>query len=401
MNGALAGETATTSQRPEATQGVSWPFAFLCCVPLLLARLQILSYPLQLTDFICYWASSYLYTHGGHPYSIAGQFFIQKQLGWPLNHPFPMLCPPWSLPFVGISGLLPFQTARILWFACCLLLNCLAALLLWIHFGGERRKAWIALLAAFTFLPMAWADYYCQVTPFMLVGLALVLQSLRTNRPWLAGASLLLLGFKPHLLYLFFFALLLWIVKQRQWRILAASVLAYSASTATAWTFNHSALDYLQSSTGTVMNIDCGIGGALRSVFGPQHTWLQVLPCFFGAVWFVWYWRKHQSRWDWSRHVLPLLAVSVATAPYYWAHDFILIFPAIIYLAVHGAWRRFYVILGYFVVQLLIYGALHLAEPWLSAMSLLWIPFVILAIQDQRDLKDGFELPSTLESRPT
>lgn len=376
-------KTEATSQEPRTTQGESWIFSLLCCLPLLLARLQILSYPLQLTDFICYWASSHLYTHGGHPYSLADQLIIQRQLGWPLKQPFPMLCPPWSLPFIGVSGLLPFPAARILWFACCVILNCVAALLLWTYFGGERKKAWIALFATFTFIPMAWADYYCQVSPLILVGLALFLRFLQTNRPRLAGSSLLLLGFKPHLLYLLFFAVLLWIVRQRKWRILNTAVLAYGLSTAAAWIFNHNALDYLQSSSGTVMNVDCGAGGALRSVFGPQHAWLQVLPSFFGVAWFFYYWRKHRINWDWSRHTMPLLAVSVGTAPYYWAHDFILVFPAIIYLTIQNAWRRFHVILGYFFVQFLIFGALHLSEPWLSAMSLLWIPFIMFATQTE------------------
>jgi hypothetical protein len=361
------------------TRYESWVFSLLCCVPMIFARIQVLLYPLQLTDFICYWAAGNLYDHGGKPYSLTSQLVVQRQLGWPLMYPFPLMSPPWSLPFIGLMSLPSFHTARMLWFSVCLALNFLAAYLLWKYFGGETKKVWISFVATLTFLPMAWADYYCQISPLMLVGLASFLLLLRRERYWLAGVATLLLGFKPHLLYLFFLALLFWIVTNRRWSILGGAFAGYTTFTLLAWIFNQHALDYLTVTSGAAMQIDCGLGGALRLLLGPQHTWLQWVPTLFGFIWFPIYWRKHRQGWDWNQRLPLILAVSVGTAPYYWAHDFILIFPVIIQLAKEGKWENFYVILGYFSVQFFVFGALHLAEPWLSAMSLLWIPFVLLS----------------------
>jgi hypothetical protein len=121
------------------------------------------------------------------------------------------------------------------------------------------------------------------------------------------------------------------------------------------------------------------VGGALRSIFGVQQLWLQFLPCFFGIAWFLSYWVKHRRQWDWQAHLPLLLIVSIASSPYFWFHDFILILPALIAVAVRGGYRSVDTLVAYLVVQGIVVAAFGLSMAWMCVASLLWIAFYFIA----------------------
>ena len=160
--------------------------------------------------------------------------------------------------------------------------------------------------------------------------------------------------------------------------MLAGALLSYGVAIAVAVFHNPNSIDYLHNTVGTALKVSCGLGGALRSVFGEQHVWLQFLPCCAGAVWFLWYWIKKEKQWEWQSHLPLLLIVSVSTSPYCWNHDFILILPALIAVAVHGAFRSITVAVAYLVVQAIAF-ALGLPAVWASAAGILWVVFYFIA----------------------
>jgi len=382
----------------ESAKRSQWLFVLICCAPLLALRAVMLATPQALYDFIFYWTSGHLFLTGGHPYSEAAMRDLVVSYGGNPAWPVMTFCPPWGMPMIGIMAILPFHLAQTVWFAVSLVLDCFSTLGLWIYFGGEKRKAWIAILIAVTFIPMGGAEFVGQITPLMLASLTAFLLLLRSQRNFAAGLVLLGFGFKPHLLYLVFLAALFWIVKTRAWTMAAGAALSYGAATAVAQLYNPNSLDYLHNTIGSALKVSCGLGGALRSVFGTEHVWLQFLPCLLGVAWFLYYWGKHRRRWNWQVHLPLILLVSVSTSPYCWNHDFILILPALMAVAVPGAYRSISVAVAYLVVQAIAFG-LGLDPAWTSAAGVLWIAVYCIAKAKEKPGEIGRGLDSALSSQ--
>jgi hypothetical protein len=378
--------STTAIAPPRARARAASPlFVLLCCAPLAAGHILLMAQPLPLYDFITYWAAGHLFLGGSNPYSLPAVLAVERSQGWPFAQPIVMLCPPWTLPIVAMLGTVPLHAARIAWLAISIILNGTSAAGLWLYFGGARRQAWIALVVALTFVPIAGADRFGQITPLILASITAFLFLLRSRRDLCAGAVLLGFGLKPHLLYLVWMALLLWIVQSRRWKVLAGAIASYAAATATAVLYNRHALDYLHNTFGAAMDTACGFGGALRHAFGMEHAWLQLLPPMIGALWFAYYWRSHRQTWNWRDHLPMLLVVSVASSPYCWSHDFILILPAIIALVVRQAWRSARVLAFYVVLQLPIFAEFLFTEKSMAgkaiaaALSSLWLAIYWLA----------------------
>jgi len=362
-NPAIAGRLSSTP----------WIYLSIFWLPLLTFRVYMFFLSSPQGDFITYWAAGHLFLTHGDPYSASATFAIEHNYGWSLPQPYVTFCPPWTLPLQSAMALLPFHAAKTVWFILSLLLNAFSALALWKYFGGQMHQAWIAILVCLTFLPMGGAELLGQITPFMLASLAAFLLLVRSRRYFIAGLVLYGFGPKPHLLYLVALAIIFWIVKTRAWTMLVGASLSYGAATAAAITYNHHAFGYFHATFGAAVGISCGIGGALRSVFGVQHAWLQFLPSVVGAAWFVFYWWKHQRHWDWQTHLPLLLIVSVCTAPYCWYHDFILILPAIIALAVPEGYLYAGVLAAYLATQAIVIVTVQWSVSWMCVGSLLWI----------------------------
>jgi hypothetical protein len=350
----------------------------LICLPLLWLRVQLLLTPLPLFDFMSYWVAGRFFLAGANPYAPAAMWPIEKALGW-TGPPLVMLNPPWSLVFVAPLGLVSFQVAHYVCLVLSLGLEAASFLLLWRYFGGEKSKQWIALALFATLLPAGVAEHAGQVTPLMLAGLTAFLYSLRHQRYLLAGVCLLPLGMKPHLLWLALFAIVLWAVQNRKWPLFLGAIVAYASATLAAIAYNHNVLGYLHGSTANAAMVTvCGVGGALRSIFGFQHGWLQFVPMAVGLPWFAHYWMKHRRAWSWEQHLPMVLLGSIGTAPYFWAHDFILAVPALISLTVAFSRTRtnwIGVAALYLMAQILISEASNLtgSKAWMATASLVWI----------------------------
>lgn len=370
---------ATSSKpRPVSTQ-ISWQRvlpALLICVPLLWRRAMFLVTPTLLGDFMPLWAGGRLFITGGNPYSGNAIFAIERHLGWPFTQPMVMLNPPWALPIVALLGGLPFQTARYAWLAASLILEVISAIALWRYFGGEKRKQWIAVFLLATFIPASGAEQMGQITPLILAGLVAFLFLLRRRSYVLAGACLLILGLKPHLLYLVLLAVVLWSIKGRKWSLAISAILIYASATIGPILYNHNVLSYFHGTVHAAMDTSCGVGGVLRSIFGIQHGWLQFLPTVIGTGWFALYWIRNRREWTWEEHLPLVLLVSISTSPYFWAHDFILAIPALIALAVAISrvgtdWMIASAF--YLLAQVTMLGVGRISMAWMATASLLWL----------------------------
>src|SRR5262249_31119857 len=151
----------------------------------------------------------------------------------------------------------------------------------------------------------------------------------RAGRPGLAGAAAVLLAIKPHLVFLFGFALLLWAVDRRRWRVLAGGALAGLAATALPPARHPPLLGPYWEALAhrpPAVWLSPTCGSLLRLAFGEDCFQLQFVPPLLGLLWFLVHWRRCRRTWDWGEQAPLLLLVSFLTAPYgAWPFDLVVL----------------------------------------------------------------------------
>jgi hypothetical protein len=118
----------------------------------------------------------------------------------------------------------------------------------------------------------------------------------------------------------------------------------------------------------------------LRWQAGPAA--LAVLPLAGGVGWAVWRWARERVGWRWREALPALLVVSLATAPYAWTFDLVVLLPAIVQVIARlptvPAGRRALVLGGYALLNVLVLGVASTAGPtssanaWIAPASLGW-----------------------------
>jgi hypothetical protein len=173
-----------------------------------------------------------------------------------------------------------------------------------------------------------------QISPLILLGVVGFLYFHDGKRDRLAGAALVLVAVKPHLVYLLWVALLVWSVNGRRWSILGGGIAGGILAMLIPLACNPSALNEYRAALAhhpPEQWISPTPGAFLRLVFGAEHFWLQFVPTIVGLAWFALYWLKHRQTWNWPEHLPLLVLVSFATASYgAWPFDLVvLLLPAI------------------------------------------------------------------------
>jgi hypothetical protein len=335
-----------------------------------------------LLDFVGYWAAGRLNAHGENPYDAQRVEELERAAGRE-GEGIVMWNPPWALPLVMPLGLLDCRTARWLWLGLHLavLVGCAAAL--WRLYGGPATQRGLAWLLAFTFLPALFVLVEGQITPLVLLGAVMFLIWVRQGRDTLAGAVLLLVALKPHLVYLFWPALLLWCIQERRGYLLLGGALAGVAAVGLALLCNPSVLgQYGHALTQQTPQYHTPtLGTLLRLGLGEDRFGLQFWPLILGLAWFVPYWLRHRHHWDWSERLPPLLLASLLTTAFGWLFDLVLLVLPIMQVAVQlhreGSRRSWIAaLLVYGAVNLLVLGQLacqvpHFAYLWMTPVLLL------------------------------
>jgi hypothetical protein len=297
-------------------------------------------------DFIEYWVSAHLLTAGANPYSLPTVFHLEKALGWSEPVPLMNLTPPWAMPLIAPIGLMKsYAVAWLLWVGSLTAVMWYATKLLLELYSGEKRifpkePRWREPILAFTFYHTVVCLKFAQITPFVLLGIAGFLWCDRRKRYGLAGACLALATFKPHLVYLVWFALLLWSWQTKKWRTLLSMTATIALLSAVGLLFRPSlAADYLALSRSGYTRIwPSAFGAILRFPFGTLRAFpLQFVAPALGTVWFFFYWRRHKDGWDWKAQMPLLITVSVMTTAYGWIFDQILLLVPIVAIAARYA----------------------------------------------------------------
>lgn len=299
---------------------------FLVAIPILMTGDVF-----QNDDFMEYWAAGRLNSQGLNPYSTQLLEALQQPLG--RQRTVIMYNPPYTLAVTMPFSWLPYPLGRISWYLFSVALVAVAASWIWDLAGAPRRLMWLAWAITFLFAPVLNALHAGQISPLLLFGMAAFLHFAKAGKLWSAGALAALIAIKPHWMYLFWIVLLFWCFDRRKWTPLLGATVSLVAGVLVAVLFNPTVVSQFLGMALTEPPIDWAtptLGGLLRTIFGPDHTWLQFVPLFLGAVWLALYYRAHRRNWDWEKHLPWVVLMSAVTAAFGWTGDQVVLLVAVV-----------------------------------------------------------------------
>jgi hypothetical protein len=314
--------------------------ASLTLTTLFLAVMPLMRHLAGARDYIVYWSTGYQLVHHANPYDPVAMGEIERLAGYD-GKPgsYYMRNPPWSLPLAWPLGFFGPRIAALPWSLLMLGLLAVCVRMLWKMFGapGASRSGLHLEWLGYCFPPALQCVIMGQTSIFLLLGLVLFLRLHRT-RPFSAGAALWFCTLKPHLFLPFGLILLVWIVVERRYRIVAGAAAAIAASCALTWLIDPSAFaQYAHwAHTSGISNefIPC-LSVELRQLIDPSAKWLVLVLSALSGVWALAYYWPRRRAWDWLEHGSVLMLVSILVAPYCWIYDQSLALPALMY----ALWR--------------------------------------------------------------
>lgn len=286
-------------------------------------------------DFIQYWSAFQIARSGGDPYDGALQHATQLAVGQAPDRTVFMWNPPWTLTLLGPVLLPPFPVSALIWlvlqgvflFAILLLVERI------IRIGRRERLA--AASAIVLFYPVWDNVLWGQTGLFLGVAIAVFYGAAVSGRDRLSGAAMVPLLIKPHLFYLVFLFTAWWALRERRWKIVASALIVFTILVGATFVLFPGTIE---SWIGTFARSPSGPGVIPREqwVTASVGGWLRLLLRQGGEVPPVWplaavpavtlivavcyaVCRKAVPRFE--RDLFPVLALSLATAPYGWLYD--------------------------------------------------------------------------------
>jgi hypothetical protein len=309
----------------------------LCGLASVVTWLSVAHVPALTDDFIAYWSTARLLAHGRNPYDPDSLLAVQRSAGWLHSTPLPIWYGPWIVGLTIPIGLLPYWPGRISWLTLQIVFLLVAASVSWGVYDGppDRRRPF--LLAA-TFAPAIMCLVEGQITPFMLLGFVLFLRESGRGKDWFAGLALFPLTAKPAIVYLIWPALLLWTFRSGRVRVLCGCALSVAIGSGVALALNPEVFDqWLRFGAETsplVQAYTPTVGSVLRYIWGADRVWLAYISAIIGTIWWLARCERYNRDTDWRDELPKLAVVSLLTAPFAWSHDALLLFPAVIQVAV-------------------------------------------------------------------
>ena len=335
------------------------------------------------SDFTAYWASTQLLINGENPY-LSGQIFaLEKLVGWTKKIPTVTYSPPWVLTFIIPFALENYQLGKFLWLLFIFICILICSIWLWEFYGGtDAGRNWV-LLILFTYVPLYYTFIMGQIVPLILLGIAGFLHFERQKKWFLAGVFVCLVGIKPQDSYLFFIALLFWIIYKKRWGVLLGAGCATFLITAIPLLYNPSIFfQYYTESVAQSFQYywqSPTLGYWLRSLLGKEKHFLQYFSTIVGTAWFFYYWHRNYAKWEWAEQVPILIFMSLITTFYVWSHDYLLLIVAIIQA---GVWFINEPLHTYSKFMIFIYVIINLMA-WVttfSARSEKWFIWIVPAL---------------------
>ena len=284
---------------------------------------------------------------------------------------------PFALPLVMPLGFVGVRVGALLWTL--ILVSCLAIstwMLRRMYGNPANYFHWLAL----SFAPATICILSGQTTLFSLLGLVLFLR-LHDTRPFQAGLALWLCILKPHLFLPFGLVLLVWIILNKAYRIVAGLAVAVAVSCGLAWLIDPSAWrDYstMMRTAGVATDyIPCFFpacqtqpSDALASLCARSHRLHLGLGLFLASPQFMGLGAGRE----------PAMLVSLLAAPYIWIYDQCLAIPALLDGAYRARSRPLIAIIALLSLPIVIglMCAIRITSPlylWTTPAWLIWYLF--------------------------
>jgi len=320
-------------------QIVLW-ISLLLSLVLLIVTIQefIFEYESPINDFVEYWSAGQLNLAGQNPYDPDLLFPLQKAVGWIGSEPDMMWNPPWTLSVVMPFGIFSYRLSWLLWMAASFAAMWVSSVWIWrIYEGDSTTEKWLPPIIAFTFMPVFMALNIGQITPFILLGLAGFLYFEQSRRDFIAGVFLFLMTIKPHVFFLMGGISLLWLLRQRRWRIGMGLIVAVLLGTLIAFIPNPDVLSHYLSTIQADQPthwLTPSWGTVLRMIFRWDIFELQFIPPILGAFVAISYYSKFYENWSWRTHGPQLLIISSLTLAYGWITDWIVLLVPVLQVTV-------------------------------------------------------------------
>ena len=294
--------------------------------------------------------------------------------------------PPWTLSLAMPFGLIDSRISQFLWLFFGFVFIGLGADCLWRIYDGPSQTRWVAWLLAFSYMPAFFVLGAGQIGTWVLAGIVLFLLFLRQGWPMLAGAATVLLAIKPHLVYLFWIALLIWGARHN-WRVLVGGVIAGAIASVIPLVVNPGVFQQywteLRQRPPTRW-LSPTLGTVIRYFEGPDRFGQQFIPALLGFGWLIRHGMRTRNRpWNWNEQMPKLLLISFVTASYgAWPFDLIILLPAVIQVAAGIARdsRRGPVVWGCLAWIVLNLPALIMNLCKIGSFWFIWMSPVILAL---------------------
>jgi len=323
-------------------------------------------------DFISYWSSGKLIAHHLDPYSPDKVMALEKSAGAAYSTPLMMRNPPWALFLVAPLGFLGKYPGLFLWLVAIIACTLGSVLLLY----RNSKYGPVALL----FAPVLVCINSGQSAGFLLLGFSLFLY-LQRSRPFLVGASLLLMAIKPHLFLVFWAVLLVDCLYRRRYRILVGAASALAAASALSMCFDpHIWKHYIDMMFGSHIQEEPlpTVSMLFRLLVDVRLFWLIFVPSIIAILWGLWYYLRRRYIWDWRIHGMLLMIVTILASPYGWMTDQTVLLPCVLFaltLPKKGKYSG-WILIGINTAILIL--ALGSAKP-LSSLAYVWTPVAWLA----------------------
>jgi hypothetical protein len=283
-------------------------------------------------DSIVYWVAGKLLLHRQNPYSVPGVQALENSQGYRAERPLVLRTPPWSLWMVLPLGLLNSYWAWVVWLAILLASLVISIRISWQMYGDGPRPPPAFLLAGYLFAPVAACLVAGQMGMVLLLGIALFLL-LEEERPFLAGAALLLPMAKPHIFAPLWPVVAVWLIARKRWSLLGGFAAAFLAANSIAVALDPAIFRHYREmlqQQAILHEFIPALSGMIRAIFFRRYVWVQFVPMGLGLLWSARYYWKNLQIWNWRLHGPALLVVSLLTTPYSWMTDEVVLLPAIL-----------------------------------------------------------------------
>ncbi len=292
---------------------------------------------IPIDDFVRHWAAGKLLISRADPYSTTLIQVLQDQATGATSQSEvinTIYISPWSMFLLVPFALLDYPMSRMAWLLFSIILLIVSAELLWKTYEGPPQKKWLSWLIVFTFSPTISVLEKGQTGTLVLMGLAGFLYFEKLRKYFLAGALAALITIKPHLVYLFWPALLFWTIHRKNWNVLLSCSLTLLAASVVTAIINPQTFQYYFNNVryhSPLMWATPTIGGYLRYyILGVDQFWPQYVGPVIGMIFFIYYWIKEKLAWSWLKNTPALVFASTITSYYGWTYDQVVLLVAVI-----------------------------------------------------------------------